>query len=75
MSMFNPDFEGPGTAGGEHNVGPPTRGTTRDTPGVAKPFTGTYYMELAWFLPSISSTCPLVHINRIRRPWGEPRDG
>lgn len=41
MSMFNPDFEG-GTAGGEHNVGPPTRGTTRDTPGVAKPFTGTY---------------------------------
>lgn len=39
MSMFNPNFEG-GTAGGQHHVGPPTRGTTRETPGVAKPFTG-----------------------------------
>lgn len=39
MSMFNPNFEG-GTAGGQHHVGPPTRSTTRKTPGVAKPFTG-----------------------------------
>lgn len=38
MSMFNPDFDG--GAQGQHHVGPPTRGTTRETPGVAKPYTG-----------------------------------
>jgi len=39
MSMYNADYDG-GTPVGQHNVGPPIRGTTRETPGVAKPYTG-----------------------------------